>query len=268
MACSTLGDGPVEETRCARHREQRSDAHAASRLAKDGDVLRITTEGSDILLHPDEGRDLVEQAEVGALVTQVEEAVHAETVVDGHADHSVAGEATAIIIGYGTRPVRKSTAMNPDHDGQPDPAEVRGPDIEVQAVLAFDDWLREKGVERRKIRRFWHRRAITERFAHAIPWLGWARRLKTIGAERRGRIGDPFEGSHSFNHAPPNHTLPGPDICVHCASPSLDRNIGGRETLQEVYHLGRGPEAFRYERLGNKMYEEKLQGEEESHIAT
>src|SRR5260370_10949788 len=161
MACSTLGDGPAEETSCARHREEGGNTHAASRLAKDGDVLRITAEGSDILLHPDEGRDLVEQAEVGALVTQVEEAVRAEAVVDGHADDSVAGEATAIIIGYGTRPVRKSTAMNPDHDGQPDPAEVRGPDIEVQAVLTFDDWLREKDVERRKIRRAWPRHALT-----------------------------------------------------------------------------------------------------------
>src|SRR5260370_33081815 len=169
MACSTLGDGPAEETRCARHREQGGNAHAASRLAKDGDVLRITTEGSDILLHPDEGRDLVEQAEVGALVTQVEEAVHAETVVDGHADHSVSGEATAIIIGYGTRPVRKSTAMNPDHDWEPNSPKVRGPDIEVQAVLAFDDWLREKGVERRKIRRCCRASALTKRPSPPTP---------------------------------------------------------------------------------------------------
>src|SRR5258708_12926732 len=153
MACSTLGDGPVEETRCARHREQRSDAHAASRLAKDGDVLRITTEGSDILLHPDEGRDLVEQAEVGALVTQVEEAVHAETVVDGHADHSVAGEATPIIVGHGTKPVRKSTAMNPDHDRDPNSPAARGPDIEVQAVLPFDHCLPENPLDPRKTHR-------------------------------------------------------------------------------------------------------------------
>src|SRR5260370_7327974 len=151
MACSTLGDGPVEETRCARHREQRSDAHAASRLAKDGDVLRITTEGSDILLHPDEGRDLVEQAEVGALVTQVEEAVHAETVVDGHADHSVSGEATAIIIGHGTRPVRKSTAMNPDHDWEPNSPDVRAPDIKIHPALTFHPSLPAKDAEAPKI---------------------------------------------------------------------------------------------------------------------
>src|SRR5258708_6082994 len=169
MACSTLGDGPAEETSCARHREEGGNTHAASRLAKDGDVLRITAEGSDVLLHPDEGRDLVEQAEVGALVTQVEEAVHAETVVDGHADHSVSGEATAIIIGYGTRPVRKSTAMNPDHDWEPNSPKVRGPDIEVQAVLAFADWLREKGVERRKIRRAFDTRGATTASPSAHP---------------------------------------------------------------------------------------------------
>src|SRR5262245_6178685 len=98
MACSTLGDGSAEETRCAGHREQCSNREGASRLAKDSDVLRITAEGSDVLLHPGEGSDLVQQAEVGAPVTQVEEAVCAEAIVDGHTDHAVAGEATAIIV--------------------------------------------------------------------------------------------------------------------------------------------------------------------------
>src|SRR5258708_37655975 len=106
MACSTLGDGPAEETSCARHREEGGNTHAASRLAKDGDVLRITAEGSDVLLHPDEGRDLGEQPAIGALGTQVEEAVHAETAVDGHPDHPVSRHPTAIIIGYTTRPLR------------------------------------------------------------------------------------------------------------------------------------------------------------------
>src|SRR5215469_7290902 len=102
--------------------------------------------------------------------------------------------------------------MDPDHDGQPGSPDVRGPDIEVQAVLAFDSRLREQYVERWKIWRLGHRRAIAERFAYAVPWLSRARRLKTIGAERRGRIGDSFEGCHSFNHTPPNDTLPSPDV--------------------------------------------------------
>src|SRR5215467_7887473 len=98
MACSTLGNSAAEEARGARHREQRSNTHAASRLAKDGDVLRVTAEGGDVLLHPGEGGDLVQQAEVGVPVTQVEEAVRAEAIVDGHADDAIAGEATAIIV--------------------------------------------------------------------------------------------------------------------------------------------------------------------------
>ena len=75
MARSTLCDGPAEQTPGSGHREQCGDAHPASRFAKNGDVTRVTAEGSDVILHPRKRSDLVKQTEVGVPVTQVEETI-------------------------------------------------------------------------------------------------------------------------------------------------------------------------------------------------
>src|SRR5919197_67316 len=94
---AALRDGPPEETSCAGHRQQGSDTHGPIRLAEDGDVLGVTAEGGDVLAHPFQGGDLVEQAAIGHSAVQVEDAVHAEAVVDSDADHAVAGEAATIV---------------------------------------------------------------------------------------------------------------------------------------------------------------------------
>ncbi len=91
-------------------------AHPSSRLAKDGDIARITTEGGDVLLHPLEDSDLVEQAAVGVSLAQREEALGPDPIVDGHADDAISGETTAVIPGRRTSSViLKQTASNPDH---------------------------------------------------------------------------------------------------------------------------------------------------------
>src|SRR5947208_6351411 len=95
-SCSTLGDGPAEETGSTRHSHQRGDAHPARRFAKDRDVTRIAPESGDVLLHPGERGDLVEHAQVSNAVTQVEEAISSEPIVDGDTDHSISGETGAI----------------------------------------------------------------------------------------------------------------------------------------------------------------------------
>ena len=105
MSRPTLGDSPVKQPLGTGHGQQRADAHGTSRLAKDGDVLWIATKGGDILLYPLEGSDLVEQGAVGVSLVQREEAVDTETVIDGHAHDTVAGETTAVIPGP-TPPIR------------------------------------------------------------------------------------------------------------------------------------------------------------------
>ncbi len=97
MACPTLGNGPTEETGSAGHRHERGHAHTASRFAKDRDVIRVSSESSDVLLDPGESSDLVEHTEVDNVITQIEEAIGSQTIVDGDADNSIAGETRAII---------------------------------------------------------------------------------------------------------------------------------------------------------------------------
>src|SRR6266566_410913 len=100
MACPTLGDNSAKQTFGAGHRQQRGGTHPASRLAEDSDVIRIAAEGRDVLLHPCEGGDLVEQTEIRDTVTKIEESVRSKTVVDGDTYHSIAGEATTVILWY------------------------------------------------------------------------------------------------------------------------------------------------------------------------
>ena len=137
MSRPALGDGAPEQPLGAGHGQQRADAHRTGRLAEDGDVAGIAAEGGDVLLHPLEGGDLVEQAAVGVSVAEVEEALGADPVIDGHADDAVAGEAAAVIPGRRTRSViLEHAAGDPDHHRLPGRPEVGGPDIEGQAVLA------------------------------------------------------------------------------------------------------------------------------------
>ena len=97
MSRPALGDGAPEQPLGTGHGQQRADAHRAGRLAEDGDVAGIATEGGDVLPDPLQGGDLVEQAEVGGAVAQIEEALGADPIVDGHADDAVAGEAAAVV---------------------------------------------------------------------------------------------------------------------------------------------------------------------------
>ena len=142
MRRPALGDGAPEQPLGTGHGEQRADAHRAGRLAEDGDVAGIAAEGGDVVPHPLEGGDLVEQAEVGVSVAEIEEAVGADPVVDGHADDAVAGETTAVIDR--TRTDLEHAARNPDHDRQPGRPRRRRPDVEVQAVLTGDGRLRTR----------------------------------------------------------------------------------------------------------------------------
>src|SRR6266508_165493 len=131
MRRPTLGDGLAKQPFGARHGKQRADAHTSSRLAKDSDVVGVAAEGGDILLYPLEGCDLIEQAEVGGSLTQIEEAIGADTVIDGHAYDAIAGEPDAIIHGHRRRSELKGAARNPDHHRLPGRPQVSGPDIEV-----------------------------------------------------------------------------------------------------------------------------------------
>src|SRR6266566_1041724 len=158
--------------------------YSASRLTKDRDVIRIATKGRDVLLYPGKGSNLIKQTEIGAPLSQEEEAVHAQAIVDSDAYHPVAREAAAIIRWYRARPIGERAAMNPDHHWQSGLAWIGRPYIEVQTVLTGDGRLRQKDIERWEIRWLGDGRAIGERVAHAIPRRDRLRWLKASRPER------------------------------------------------------------------------------------
>ena len=170
MGTAALDDGAAEQPLGARHGEQRADAQRAGGFAEDGDVAGIAAEGGDIVAHPFERRDLVEQAEVGDAVAEVEEAFGADAVVDGHADDAVAGEAAAVVPGAGAGAViLVHAARDPDHHRQVRRAQVLGPDVEGQAVLAGADQFREEFGNKGRIWPLGRFRAEFEGVADAAP---------------------------------------------------------------------------------------------------
>ena len=58
---STLNDGPLEQAPGQGRGHQVDDRIAAGRLAEDRHALRITPKGLDVLLHPLQGLDLIEE---------------------------------------------------------------------------------------------------------------------------------------------------------------------------------------------------------------
>src|SRR5947208_11022787 len=64
---ATLQDRALEETLCRWHPQQGANAHRTRRLAHHCHLVGIASESCDILAHPLEGRDLIEQAAVGRI---------------------------------------------------------------------------------------------------------------------------------------------------------------------------------------------------------
>jgi hypothetical protein len=104
MPGSALRDRPAEQAFHPGHRQQRRDAHRPGGLAEYRDVAWIAAEGGDVVLHPLQGRYLVQQAAVGAGAVKEQEAVAAQAVVDGHADDAVAREAVPAYWGTAAEP--------------------------------------------------------------------------------------------------------------------------------------------------------------------
>ena len=133
MSRAALHDGPPEQSFGARHREQGADAHRAGGLAEDGDVAGVAAERGDVLLHPLERGDLVEQAEVGDAVREVEEPLGAGAPVDDDAYDAIPGEVPAVV--RRRRAQLEHAALDPHHHRQTGRAGVGRPEVEVQAVL-------------------------------------------------------------------------------------------------------------------------------------
>jgi AraC-like DNA-binding protein len=112
-------------------------------VAGDGDVLRVTAEAGDVLLHPLERGDDVLETEVGGVrehapvLRKREPAERAEPIVQGNSNGAVGrSQARCVRGGLGVRADFEPAAEDIDDHGKQSFAGVFGcPDVQVQAVL-------------------------------------------------------------------------------------------------------------------------------------
>ncbi len=193
---AALGDGALEQTLRQGRGLKDGDRCRAGRLAEDGDAVRIAAEGRDILLHPLQRRDLVEDALVavdlalGGQFGMREEAEDAQTIVQRHHDDAVTRHVHAVIERLLGRTAVIAAAMDPYHDRKRLALGLRRrPDVEVEAVFAFGEG--DPG------RRLPAGLRESRRRAHARPRHDRLRRAPAQIADRRRGIGDAEPDAHA-----------------------------------------------------------------------
>ena len=192
MGGAALRYGAREETLRPRRPEERRDAEAAGRLSCDGDPRRVAAEAGDVVPHPLERRDLVQDAvhagggELGAEARQVGEAQRPQAIVDGDGDDvAVRGEALPVVPGHGALAGPVAAAMDPHEYRAPPVVERRRLHVQRQAVLVPARW---DGIGHSPGRDLRRSGAELARVAHAAPALVGRRRPEPPAVDGRGGI--------------------------------------------------------------------------------
>src|SRR5262245_46038172 len=178
--------------------------------------MGIASEQRDVLLYPFERGDLVQETQVRDAVGQVSEAFGTHPVVYRHADNAVAREPAPVV--EGCRPggmELEHTACDPDHHGQPPPAEIRRPDIECQTVLTCVDQLCKGLGYAWRVSHLGRLRTKGERLARAVPPLDRPRRQQSVDPKGRDGVGNAFERGNAFAKASSQLATPGFDNDMH-----------------------------------------------------
>ena len=128
-------------------RNKRLHAHAACRLARCRDAVRVATERCNILVYPVDRCNLIVNTVVAADALGIfgielrmhKEAECADTVVDGDEHHAVFRKLLAVELLFRAAAMRERTAVNPEEHGQliARLRRCRRPDVQIQAVFAL-----------------------------------------------------------------------------------------------------------------------------------
>ena len=183
--------------------QQVADAHATGGLAEDGDIAGITAEMRDVVAHPGQRLDLIEQPLIAggrdATVRhrgQRREAQDSQPIVDGDHHHiAVASEGSALVDTLGARADGEAAAVDPHHyrsfAGTPG-----RPDIEGQAVLGLGTGFGAHDVVQRALVLG---RPVAElpRIPNPGPGQRVRRRQPASLADRRRGIGNALEYQHA-----------------------------------------------------------------------
>ena len=213
-----LQDHAVEQARGQRRGAQRAHRRRARRLAGERHVVRIAAEGADIVPHPFERLDLVEQTVVarravgrfGDQLLVCEVAEHAQAVAHVDDDHALAREPQAAVIGVPGLSGLQRAAV--DEDVHRQAADLAGglPHVDVERILAHGrdiivferdlivviaDDLRQRAVQRR-IRRLHGLRREAVADQRAGPGHGILRLAPAQLAHGRLGVGDAREDLH------------------------------------------------------------------------
>ena len=177
----------LEQSFRQRRRAQHADGDAAGRFAENRHLLRIAAERGDILLHPLEPRDHVQQAVIardvvrglGAQLRVREETQLPDAVGDADQHHALPGQLLPAVVRFGSGAGAESAAVDPNQHGD---VVARGfrrrPDVQVQAVLAR--------VHARAASAALHAPgAELGGLPHALPFRGGLRRAPAEVADRR-----------------------------------------------------------------------------------
>lgn len=110
--------------------------NSSSRLAKDRDVVWITSEVDDVVLDPLQGQDHILHGVVTGRVTiaSAQESQDAQTIVQGDVDDIVGDKVLWAVHGIIARAQDKGSAVNPDHDGTL-VDNALGVDVQEQAIF-------------------------------------------------------------------------------------------------------------------------------------
>jgi hypothetical protein len=223
-----LRDGLRKQPNGKRHRQQRRHAHRAGRLARHRDPRRVPAEQGDVVLHPPQRGQLVEQPEVHDAVVEEQESLGGQPVVDAHAHHAVPGERRAVVLAHRRRPVHERPAVDPHQHRQPRRTQIGRPHVQVQALLTRDHHLGEQRGILRRVIALRHRRPERRRLPLPVPPLHRLRRPHPVHPERRRRVRNPEKRQHPRRdraaHRPvpePHHRLPRDIAHASLRSPGL-----------------------------------------------
>ena len=173
-----LGNGAVEEALRGRARHEGEHRRATGRFAHEGDGIRITAKGRDIVAHPLQRQDLIGHRRVSAAVpaqaAQIQVAQGIEAEVNGYVDHVHAGgQLKTAEHEHVGRAHNEAAAVQVDHHGKL-LFSARAHDVEVQAVLGADNAI---GPGIRGLRGRWAELAA---IAHTLPGRCGLRRAEAV----------------------------------------------------------------------------------------
>ena len=201
---AALCNHALEQSCRQRRRLNDVDAPRAGRLAEDRHLAGVAAERGDVVLHPFQRGDVIEDGVVARRMLRRfsgqfgvgQEPERAQPVVRGHDDDTLACERGAVVGVVGTGTAGPGSSVNPHHHRTLVAGTRRGPDIEEQAVLAG------RGGRGRVRRSGWVRRLHALRTKgvgplHPSPRDDRLRRLPAQIADRRRRERNTLEDAHA-----------------------------------------------------------------------